>query len=106
MFTPAYHKVIIELSRQNQKFYVIVKKFKNDKFKYHIHTMYCIQAKRLLACFDNDYQLMIDNTIKINTKKGLYPPVDFSMMDKYLYSLVDHQVTPRLVHSDMEHGYV
>ena len=64
---------------------MIVKRYKNEKFTYYIHEMYTLQAKKLLGMFDNDYQAMVDACLRINTKKGL-PPVDFSLIDRYLYS--------------------
>ena len=63
-----------------------VKRYKNDKFKYFTHELYCVQAKKLLGMFDNDYQQLIDQCVRVSYKKG-QPPVDFSWMDRYLYSL-------------------
>lgn len=56
----------------------------NDKFKYYVHEMFWLQAKKILMAFDGDYKNLVDATIKINTAKGK-PPVDFHLLDKYLY---------------------
>ncbi|TNV73947.1 hypothetical protein FGO68_gene5103 [Halteria grandinella] len=99
LFSPAYHKILIELSKHNLKFYVVVKRYKNDKFKYFTHELYCVQAKKLLTLFDNDYQAMIDATVRVSYRKGA-PPVDFSWMDKYLYQL-GGDGTPRQAQSEL-----
>jgi hypothetical protein len=96
-FSPAYHKIYIELSRRNQKFYVVVKRYKNDKYTYYAHELYCVQARRLLSKFGNDYQQLIDATVCINFRKGM-PPVDFSLMDKYLRQITSDD---RRSHSEM-----
>ena len=38
-----------------RKFYIVVKKYKNDKYAYHIHEMYWVQAKRALQKYNFDY---------------------------------------------------
>ncbi len=66
------------------KFYIIVKKFKNDKYQYHVKEMFWIQAQKVIAIFNGDFQAMVDETIQINTKKGM-PPVNFHNFEKLLF---------------------
>lgn len=78
-----------------------MKKYLNDKYKYFIHELFLTQALKLLHMFKNDYQALIDATVKITDRK-IDPPVDFRMIDKYLYGGGDE--TPRLHNSRNKKG--
>ena len=84
-FTASFHKVVFEVSVRKQKFYIIVKKYTNDKYKFHIKELYATQGHKLLSIFDNDFNALIDRSIKVSSRKGV-PPVDFSLLDKLLYT--------------------
>ena len=67
-----------------RKFFIIVKKYTNDKYKYFVKEMYATQGHKLLGLFENDFNRLIEQTIKVTSRRGL-PPVDFSLLDKLLY---------------------
>jgi len=49
-----------------------------------MHELFWVQAQRLLALFDQDYQAMLDECVKINPH-GVKPGVEFHF-EKILYS--------------------
>lgn len=52
--------------------------------------MFWIQAQKLIAMFKGDFQAMVDQTIVMNSRKGM-PPVDFHQFEKLLYSSASTQ---------------
>jgi hypothetical protein len=61
-----------------------VKKYKNDKFRVYIHQIFLVQGQKLLQLFDNDFQALVDECIKINPH-GVKPGVEFHV-EKVLFS--------------------